>query len=93
VDSGVDEDWGRKDPYVKIATPPFYAAWCPNAYHDTLIGVLINGKFQVLDFNRNIIPHLYCAGEAAAGQGMHGHGKNIASAYAIGTHIVNEPSI
>ena len=93
VDSGVDEEWGRKNPAVKIATPPFYAAWAPNAYHDTLIGVLINGKFQVLDFNRKVIPHLYCGGEASAGQGMHGHGKNFSNGYAIGTHAVEEPKI
>ncbi|MCL2137233.1 MAG: FAD-dependent oxidoreductase [Coriobacteriia bacterium] len=93
VDSGVDEDFKRKNPYVKVATPPFYAAWVPNAYHDTLIGVLINGKFQVLDFNRKVIPHLYCGGEASAGQGMHGHGKNISNGYAIGTHIVEEQAI
>jgi hypothetical protein len=90
VDSGVDEEWNRKDPYVKIATPPFYAAWVPNAYHDTLIGVLINGKFQVLDFNRKVSPPLYCGGEASAGQGMHGHGKNVSNGYGIGTHVVEE---
>ncbi|MCL2632496.1 MAG: FAD-binding protein [Coriobacteriia bacterium] len=93
VDAGTDEDFGRKDPSVKIATPPFYAAWCPNAYHDTLIGVLINGKFQVLDFNREVIPHLYCGGEASAGQGMHGHGKNFSNGYAMGTNVMKEPSI
>jgi len=93
VDSGVDDDFGRKNPYVKIATPPFYAAWVPNAYHDTLIGVLINGKFQCLDIRRKVIPHLYAGGECSAGQGMHGHGKNISNGYAIGGLVVQEPAI
>lgn len=93
VDTGTDADFGRKNPSVKIATPPFYAAWAPNAYHDTLIGVLINEKFQVLDFNRQVIPHLYCGGEASAGQGMHGHGKNFSNGYAIGTWVVEEAKL
>jgi hypothetical protein len=93
VDSGVDEDFGRKNPQYKIQTPPFYAAWCPNAYHDCLIGILINEKFQVLDFHRQVIPHLYCGGEASAGQGMHGHGKNISNGYALGTNVIEEPTI
>jgi hypothetical protein len=93
VDSGVDEDFKRQNPSVKIATPPFYAAWAPNAYHDTLIGILIDGKFRVLDFNHEIIPHLYCGGEASAGQGMHGHGKNFSNGYAIGTWVVEEEKL
>lgn len=93
VDSGVDDDFGRKNPQYKIQKPPFYAAWCPNAFHDTVIGVLINEKFQVMDLHRNVIPHLYCGGEASAGQGMHGHGKNLSNGYAIGTNIVQETAI
>jgi hypothetical protein len=93
VDTGVDEDFGRKNPQYKIQTPPFYAAWCPNAFHDCLIGILINEKFQVLDFHRNVVPHLYCGGEASAGQGMHGHGKNLSNGYAIGTNVIEESSI
>ncbi|MCL2137680.1 MAG: FAD-dependent oxidoreductase [Coriobacteriia bacterium] len=93
VDAGVDDDFNRTTLTEKIQTPPFYAAWCPNAYHDTLIGILINGKFQVLDFKRQVIPRLYCGGEASAGQGMHGHGKNVSNGYAIGTNIVKETAI
>ena len=93
VDTGVDEDFEREKPSVKIGTAPFYAAWIPNAFHDTLIGVLINEKFQVLDMNREVIPHLYAGGEVSAGQGMHGHGKNFSNAYAIGTNVMDEPNI
>jgi hypothetical protein len=93
VESGVDEDFGRKNPQHKIQTPPFYAAWCPNAFHDCLIGLLINEKFQVMDFNRQPIGHLYCGGEASAGQGMHGHGKNLSNGYAIATNVMKESAI
>ncbi len=88
VDSGVDEDFGRETPQFKIQTPPFYAAWATPAGHDTLSGIWVNGKFQVLDVNGGVIPGLYAAGESATGQGMHGHGKNISSAYAVATNIV-----
>jgi hypothetical protein len=93
VDTGQDLDFGRRNVNVKIGTPPFYAAWCANCCHDTLIGVLINGKFQCLDIRREVIPHLYAGGECSAGQGMHGHGKNVSNGYAIGTNVVDEPSI
>ena len=88
VDSGVDEDFGRETPQFKIQTPPFYAAWATPAGHDTLSGIWVNGKFQVLDVNGGVIPGLYAAGESATGQGMHGHGKNISSAYAVATNIM-----
>jgi hypothetical protein len=93
VDSGVDEDFGRENPEFKIQTPPFYAAWCPNAFHDTLIGIRINEKFQVLDIHNEVIPHLYCIGESSAGQAMHGHGKNVSNGYAAGTNVVEETAM
>jgi hypothetical protein len=93
VDAGVDEDWERPNPQYKIQTPPFYAAWCPNAYHDCVVGILSNEKFQVLDAHRKVIPHLYVGGEAGTGNGTHGHGKVISTGYAIGTNVLDEPSI
>ncbi len=93
VDSGVDEDFGREAPQFKIQTPPFYAAWATPAAHDTLSGVWVNGKFQVLDIHGEVIPNLYAVGEVATGQGMHGHGKNISSAYAVATIIVEEAAV
>jgi hypothetical protein len=90
VDSGVDEDFGRENPQYKIQTPPFYAAWATPAAHDTLSGVWVNGRFQVLDIHGTVIPNLYAVGEAATGQGMHGHGKNVSSAYAAATNILEE---
>ncbi len=88
VDSGVDEDFGRENPSFKIEKPPFYAAWATPAGHDTLSGIWVNGKFQVLDASGMAIPNLFAVGEVATGQGMHGHGKNISSAYAVATNIM-----
>ncbi len=88
VDAGVDEDFGRENPSYKIEKPPFYAAWATPAGHDTLSGIWTDGKFQVLDKDGVVIPGLFAVGEVATGQGMHGHGKNISSAYAVATNIM-----
>ena len=90
VDIGVDTDFGRESPQYKIQTPPFYAAWATPAPHDTLAGVKVNGKFQVLDINNEVIPSLYCIGESASGQAMHGHGKNVSTGYTAGTNVPKE---
>ena len=90
VDTGVDTDFGRKNPQYKIQTPPFYAAWATPAPHDTLAGLKVNGKFQVLDIYNEVIPSLYCIGESASGQAMHGHGKNVSTGYAAGTNVTKE---
>lgn len=90
VDTGVDTDFGRKNPQHKIQTPPFYAAWATPAPHDTLAGVKVNGKFQVLNIHNEVIPSLYCIGESAGGQAMHGHGKNVSTGYTAGTNVTKE---
>ncbi len=90
VDKGVDTDFKRAKPQYKIQTPPFYAAWATPAPHDTLAGVKVNGKFQVLDIHNEVIPSLYCIGESAGGQAMHGHGKNVSTGYAAGTNVTQE---
>lgn len=90
VDTGVDTDFGRENPQHKIQTPPFYAAWATPAPHDTLAGVKVNGKFQVLNIHNEVIPSLYCIGESAGGQAMHGHGKNVSTGYTAGTNVTKE---
>jgi hypothetical protein len=90
VDNGVDTDFGRKNLQYKIQTPPFYAAWATPAPHDTLAGLKVNRKFQVLDIYSEVIPSLYCIGESASGQAMHGHGKNVSSGYAAGFYVTKE---
>ena len=45
-------------------TPPFYAAWgTPNA-DESLVGLHINTKSQVIDMRGQVIPGVYCGGES-----------------------------
>ena len=75
VDSGVDEDFGKESPMYKIQTPPFYAAWSTPILHDCLTGLRTNGKSQVMDYDGEVIPGLYCAGESQGGFAQHGLGR------------------
>jgi urocanate reductase len=72
VDAGKDADFGRPTPMFKIQKPPFYAAWSTPILHDTLTGLRINAKCQVIDLKGQAIPRLYAAGEAAGGFALHG---------------------
>jgi len=72
VDAGKDADFGKPGPNYKIQTPPFHAAWSTPILHDTLTGLKINTKCQVLDVRGRVIPGLYAAGEAAGGFALHG---------------------
>jgi predicted oxidoreductase len=40
--------------------------------HDTRAGLRINAKCQVIDMSGEVIPGLYCGGEAAGGFSQHG---------------------
>lgn len=72
VDAGKDADFNKPSPKHKIETPPFHAAWSTPILHDTLSGLRINTKCQVIDIRGNVIPGLYCAGESAGGFALHG---------------------
>ncbi len=72
VDSGRDPEFGRPMLLHKVEKPPFYAAWSTPILHDTLSGLRINSKCQVLDLQARPIPSLYCCGEAAGGFALHG---------------------
>jgi urocanate reductase len=72
VDSGSDEDFAKPTPTHKIQTPPFYAAWSTPILHDSLTGLKINTRCQVIDTDDQIMPGLYAAGESAGGFGLHG---------------------
>jgi len=67
-----DPEFGRPTPMFKIQKPPFYAAWSTPILHDTLTGLKINRKCEVVDLHGRIIPGLYCAGESAGGFALHG---------------------
>jgi len=72
VDQGKDPEFGRPAPMYKIQKPPFYAAWSTPILHDTLAGLKINTKCQVIDRKDRVIPGLYACGETAGGFALHG---------------------
>jgi hypothetical protein len=72
VDGGKDTDFEKPTPMFKIQKPPFYAAWATPILHDTLTGLKIDQKCQVIDIHGRVIPGLYCAGESAGGFALHG---------------------
>ena len=92
VDAGADPDFGRgKDaPMHKIDKPPFYAASICPVWHDSYGGLRINGKGQVLDTQGEVIPGLYCGGEASGGGNQHGLGRALVHGYIAGGEIAKE---
>ena len=72
VEAGKDADFGKPGPKYKIQTPPFYAAWSTPILHDTLTGLKINTRCQVIDMRGRVIPGLYASGETAGGFALHG---------------------
>lgn len=72
VDTGEDPDFGKPPPLFRLQTPPFYAAWSTPILHDSLSGLRVNTKSQVIDLKGEGIPGLYCAGESAGGFALHG---------------------
>ncbi len=90
VESGTDEDFGKPKPLYKIAKAPFYAAWATPVIHDTRAGLRINAKCQVIDMNGEVIPGLYCNGEAAGGFSEHGLARATCQGYIAGKHAAAE---
>ncbi len=86
VESGTDSDFGKPHPAYKIAQPPFYAAWSTPVVHDTRAGLRINSNCGVVDLNGEVIPGLYCGGEAAGGFGLHGIARAASQGYIAGRH-------
>ncbi len=72
VAAGKDTDFNKPTPMYKIEKPPFYAAWSTPILHDSLTGLKINRKCEVIDIKGQVIAGLYCAGECAGGFGLHG---------------------
>lgn len=61
---GVDEDFGRDiETMAPIEEGPFYSVELTPCVVATTGGAVRNPKSQVLDWNENVIPHLYTAGE------------------------------
>lgn len=60
--------------------------------HDTYAGLRMNMKCQVMDYNGQVIPGLYCGGESAGGCSQHGQGRAITQGYIAGREAASEPS-
>jgi succinate dehydrogenase/fumarate reductase flavoprotein subunit len=90
VDGGKDDDFGKPKPLYKIAKPPFHAAWSTPVLHDTRAGVRINGRGQVVDWNGQIIPGLYSAGETAGGFSQHGLARATCQGHIAGKNAAAE---
>ncbi|OGA47563.1 MAG: hypothetical protein A3G25_16425 [Betaproteobacteria bacterium RIFCSPLOWO2_12_FULL_63_13] len=90
VDAGRDPDFGKPAPKYKIQSPPFYAAWSTPIIHDTRAGLRINARCQVMDFDGEVIPALYCGGESAGGFSLHGLARCIAQGRIAGRNAAAE---
>jgi hypothetical protein len=90
VDLGKDEDFDKPTPKHKIQTPPFYAAWGTPICHDSVTGLRINGKCQVMDVHGHVIAGLYCGGESAGGSNQHGWGRCSCQGYISGGNAADE---
>jgi succinate dehydrogenase/fumarate reductase flavoprotein subunit len=97
VDAGEDPDFQKplRDAQgaligFKIQKPPFFAAWATPITHDTMAGLRVNGKWQVIDVFGQVIPGFYCAGESAGGFTQHGLARCITGGYIAGTNAAAE---
>ena len=72
VAKGKDEDFGKapRNLAKKIEHGPFWACYTGMTVHHTMGGLSCNTKAQVLDWQGNVVPRLYAAGEITGG--IHG---------------------
>ena len=91
VDSGKDLDFGKPAPKYKIEKPPFYAAWATPVVHDSRAGLRISAKCEVVDFDGNVIPGLYCGGESAGGFSLHGLARCTVQGRIAGRSAATQP--
>jgi len=57
----------RPENLIPLRTPPFYALKCSSAFLDTIGGIKINERMQVISQNGMVIPGLYAAGVITGG--------------------------
>lgn len=81
-----DPEFGRNSRNLtkRIETPPFWGYYAGMSVHHTMGGLNINGKTQVFDRQRKLIPGLYAAGEGTGGI----HGSNRVGGNAVAGMIV-----
>jgi succinate dehydrogenase/fumarate reductase flavoprotein subunit len=77
VTAAKDTDFGKTKLTGQIATGPFHAVKWGIMKHNTIGGITINPKAQVMDWNSQVIPGLYAAGESAGGMDLIGLAKPI----------------
>ena len=96
---GEDKDFHRRASTMKpVATPPFYALPMVPGGPNTKGGLKANEKRQVVDWNGQVIPRLYAAGEiASAFKFVYQAGGNVAECIVFGRvaglHAAGEKSI
>ncbi len=91
VDAGQDPEFKRPMAGAfKVARPPFYAAWATPVHHDSLTGLRINTKAQVMDIFGNVIPGLYAGGDTMGGFALHGLGRAIVFGMIAGRECAKE---
>lgn len=90
VDKSADEDFAKKHLNAKISTAPFHAVKWGIQKHNTLGGVTINPKAQVVDWDMEPIPGLYAAGESAGNMDLIGLAKPIVFGRIAGMTMARE---
>lgn len=93
VAGGKDTDFGKKEMAAKIEKPPFHAVLWGIQKHNTLGGLTHNEKAQVLDWERNVIPGLYAAGEVAGGMDLIGLSRPILFGRVAGEWAAKEEAV
>jgi succinate dehydrogenase/fumarate reductase flavoprotein subunit len=86
----VDEDFGKVNLAAQIIKPPFHAVKWAHHKHNTLGGVTINPKSQVLGWDQKVIPGLYAAGESAGNMDLIGLAKPFVFGRIAGLTIAKE---
>jgi succinate dehydrogenase/fumarate reductase flavoprotein subunit len=77
VAGGKDLEFGKAEMSAPVQTAPFHAVKWGIQKHNTLGGVTVNEKAQVMDWSSQVIPGLYASGESAGGMDLIGLAKPI----------------
>lgn len=93
VTAGKDADFGKKEMAFQVAKPPFHAVLWGIQKHNTLGGLTQNEKAQVLDWNHEVIPGLYAAGEVAGGMDLIGLARPILFGRVAGEWAAKEDAV
>ncbi|MDO8671828.1 MAG: FAD-dependent oxidoreductase [Dehalococcoidia bacterium] len=67
AEKGMDPQFGRKMHLVPVKEPPFYAMRYKPTFMQTVGGIKINTRTQVVDVFGNVISRLYATGETTGG--------------------------